>query len=123
MKRSLYLLLPFLLLAACGGKENPSTKPDEPETPVVVEPPSGLALVEATDQSLTFSWSAVRDISVYAWSLSLDGTEATVQVRATLTLQDLTGVDIGQRVLRLSRESGLWKISLEQLEGLMEVAQ
>ena len=66
---------------------------------------------------------ALTAFATYPPTLSLDGTEATVQVHVTLTLQDLTRVNLGSRVLRLSRESGLWKISLEQLEGLMEVAQ
>ncbi len=59
--------------------------------------------------------------SVSSATLSLDGQSATLQVSVTVTDTTLTLQSLPSRILRLTRENGFWRISLEQLEHLMEV--
>ena len=71
MKKELTLLaLASLLLAACGGKEDPIVVPDTPKAPSA---PANLKLHKATETSLQFQWDAVEGAASYAWELQKDG--------------------------------------------------
>ncbi len=54
-------------------------------------------------------------------TLSWDGLEATVQVSGQVTETGLAVADLAKRILHLTRENGIWRISLEQLEGYLGV--
>ena len=74
MKKFFSLAL-CLLLAACG-REEPVAETTGTEGPdAVTPPPAGLSLVSATDQSLTFRWTAASGVSTYSWSLTQGGSQ------------------------------------------------
>lgn len=74
------------LTASCGPQGQGGS--DEPEKPIRLEAPGGVALTEATDASLSFSWNAVADAKNYGYRLlkgmtevrrgSTTGTSATI---------------------------------------------
>ena len=71
MKKELTLLaLASLLLAACGGKEDPVVIPDTPKAP---NAPANVKLHKATETSLQFQWDAVEGAATYEWELQKDG--------------------------------------------------
>lgn len=54
-------------------------------------------------------------------TMSLDGQEAIIQVNGSVTLSSLLRVDLPSRIFRMTRQNGLWKVSLSQLREWMEV--
>ncbi len=71
MKKELTLLaLASLLLASCGGKEDPIVVPDTPKAPSA---PANVKLHKATETSLQFQWDAVEGAASYAWEIQKDG--------------------------------------------------
>ena len=90
MRKELTLMaLSALILAACGGKEDPVVVPDTPKAPSA---PANVKLHKATETSLQFQWDAVEGAASYAWELQKDGAkvkEGTAGTRNT-TISDLT---------------------------------
>ena len=90
MRKELTLMaLSALILAACGGKEDPVVVPDTPKAPSA---PANVKLHKATETSLQFQWDAVEGATSYAWELQKDGTkvkDGTVGTR-NATVSDLT---------------------------------
>ena len=90
MKKELTLLaLASLLLAACGGKEDPIVVPDTPKAPTA---PANVKLHKATETSLQFQWDAVEGATSYAWEIQKEGAkvnEGTVGTR-NATVSGLT---------------------------------
>lgn len=82
MKKELTLLaLVSLLLAACGGKEDPVVIPDTPKAPSA---PAKVKLHSATETTLKFQWDPVENAAYYDWELQKDGVKvdgATVKTR------------------------------------------
>ena len=71
MKKELTLIaLSSLLLASCGGKEDPIVVPDTPKAPSA---PANVKLHKATETSLQFQWDQVEGAASYAWELQKDG--------------------------------------------------
>ena len=90
MKKELTLLaLASLLLAACGGKEDPIVVPDTPKAPSA---PANLKLHKATETSLQFQWDAVEGSTSYAWELQKDGAKVQEGTSGTrnATISSLT---------------------------------
>ena len=90
MKIELTLLaLASLLLAACGGKEDPIVVPDTPKAPSA---PANLKLHKATETSLQFQWDAVEGATSYAWELQKDGAKVQEGTSGTrnATISSLT---------------------------------
>ena len=54
-------------------------------------------------------------------TMSLDGQEAIIQVNGSATLPSLRRVALPSRIFRMTRQDGLWKVSLSQLREWMEV--
>ena len=90
MRKELTLMaLSALILAACGGKEDPVVVPDTPKAPSA---PANVKLHKATETSLQFQWDAVEGAASYAWELQKDGAkvkEGTAGTRNT-TVSELT---------------------------------
>ncbi len=90
MKKELTLLaLASLLLAACGGKEDPIVVPETPKAPSA---PTNVKLHKAAETSLQFQWDQVEGATSYAWELQKDGAkvqEGTTGTRNT-TVSNLT---------------------------------
>ena len=90
MKKELTLLaLASLLLAACGGKEDPIVVPETPKAPSA---PANVKLHKAAETSLQFQWDQVEGATTYAWELQKDGAkvqEGTTGTRNT-TVSNLT---------------------------------
>jgi len=82
MRKELTLLaLASLLLAACGGKEDPVVTPETPKAPSA---PVNVKLHKATETSLQFQWDAVEGAASYDWELQKDGVKvdgATAKTR------------------------------------------
>ena len=91
MKTKLFALIGCLgILAACGGKDNPSGD----ESAVAPAVPGGVQLKSATETALVFSWSAVSGADSYQWRLLQGMTEVkSGQVSATETT--VTGLTEG----------------------------
>ena len=53
--------------------------------------------------------------------MSLDGQDAIIQVTGFVTLSNLHRVELSPRVFRMTRQDGLWKVSLAQVTEWMEV--
>ena len=90
MKKELTLLaLASLLLAACGGKEDPIVVPDTPKAPSA---PANLKLHKATETSLQFQWDQVEGATSYAWELQKDGAKVQEGTSGTrnATISNLT---------------------------------
>ena len=80
MKYLHILLAAALLAAACGSKDNPTGKEDDPggdkpslEAPAV---PTGVSASSVTENSAFFEWSAADRASTYSWTLAKGGAEA-----------------------------------------------
>ena len=63
----------------------------------------------------------LTDYTLSVPTMSLDGQDAIVQVRGTVTLSNLRSVSLPARMFRMTRQDGFWKVSLTQLLEWMEV--
>ena len=90
MRKELTLMaLSALVLAACGGKEDPVVVPDTPKAPSA---PENLKLHKKTETSLTFQWNEVQGATSYGWELLKEGSavqEGTEKAR-NVTISNLT---------------------------------
>ena len=71
LKRLILAILPLTLLACEGKKPEPG-----PETKELTAP-QGLKMVNATENTLEFSWTAVPGAESYIWRLTLNATVVT----------------------------------------------
>ena len=71
MKKELTLLaLASLLLAACGGKEDPIVVPETPKAPSA---PTNVKVNKTEETRLVFQWDPVENAATYEWELQQDG--------------------------------------------------
>ena len=81
MRKELTLMaLSALVLAACGGKEDPVVVPDTPKAPSA---PENVKLHKKTETSLTFQWDAVEGASSYACELLKGSTQVAEKTVGT----------------------------------------
>ena len=110
MRKELTLMALFaLILAACGGKEDPVVVPDTPKAPSA---PANVKLHKATETSLQFQWDAVEGATSYAWELQKDGAkvkEGTAGTRnATVTeLTKATNYRFGVKAVNAGGSSSM----------------
>ena len=98
-----------LILAACGGKEDPVVVPDTPKAPSA---PANVKLHKATETSLQFQWDAVEGAASYSWELQKDGAkvkEGTAGTRnATVTeLTKATNYRFGVKAVNAGGSSSM----------------
>ena len=71
MKKELTLLaLASLLLAACGGKEDPVVVPETPKAPSA---PKNVKVNKTEETRLFFQWDPVENAATFDWELQHDG--------------------------------------------------
>ena len=110
MRKELTLMALFaLILAACGGKEDPVVVPDTPKAPSA---PANVKLHKATETSLQFQWDAVEGAASYSWELQKDGAkvkEGTAGTRnATVTeLTKATNYRFGVKAVNAGGSSSM----------------
>ena len=110
MRKELTLMaLSALILAACGGKEDPVVVPDTPKAPSA---PANVKLHKATETSLQFQWDAVEGAASYSWELQKDGAkvkEGTAGTRnATVTeLTKATNYRFGVKAVNAGGSSSM----------------
>jgi hypothetical protein len=63
----------------------------------------------------------LTEFSASTPTVSLDGQDAIIQVTGFVTLSNLHRVELSPRVFRMTRQDGLWKVSLAQVTEWMEV--
>ena len=91
MRKELTLwALASLLLAACGGKDEPVVPADN--TPKAPAAPANVKLHKATETSLQFQWDAVEGATSYSWELQQAGAKVQEGTAGTrnVTISNLT---------------------------------
>ena len=82
MKKELTLLaLASLLLAACGGKEDPIVVPETPKAPSA---PTNVKVNKTEETRLVFQWDPVENAATFDWELQHEGVKVdggTVKTR------------------------------------------